>query len=139
MSKLIEELGKEHSVIAEALNKVKSLGFTSEEGQNTLLAAKDGLLAHIKKEDEQLYPVLDNAAESDANLRRTLDTFAEDMNEISKAAYEFFDKYSTGGSGIEFAKDFGRLSATLSQRIRREERILYQTYDELKQNKYSGN
>ena len=45
MSKLIEELGKEHSVIAEALNKVKSLGFTSEEGQNTLLAAKDGLLA----------------------------------------------------------------------------------------------
>ena len=86
-----------------------------------------------------MYPVLDNAAESDANLRRTLDTFAEDMNEISKAAYEFFDKYSTGGSGIEFAKDFGRLSATLSQRIRREERILYQTYDELKHNKYSGN
>ena len=131
MSKLIEELEKEHSVIAEALNQVKSLGISSEEGQNTLLAAKGGLLAHIKKEDEQLYPVLNNAAESDDTLQRTLDTFAEDMNEISKAAFEFFDKYSTGGSGIEFAKDFGRLFATLSQRIGREERILYQKYDEL--------
>lgn len=133
MSKLVEELGKEHAVIAETLGKVKSLGLTSEEGQNTLLAAKNGLLEHLKKEDEQLYPVLKNAAESDADLERTLDTFAKDMNEISKAALEFFDKYSTGGSGMEFAKDLGRLFTTLSQRIRKEENILYQKYDELKE------
>ena len=132
MSKLVEELRKEHAVIAETLNKVKSLGFTLKEGQNTLLAAKSGFLAHLKKEDEQLYPVLKNAAESDANLKRSLDAFAKDMNEISKAALEFFDKYSTGGSGMEFAKDFGKVFATLSQRIRKEENILYQKYDELK-------
>ena len=121
MSRLVEELRKDHVVIAENLNKVKSLGFTSEEGQNALLAAKNGLLAHLNE----------NAAESDADLKRTLDTFAEDMNKISKAALEFFDKYSTGSSGIEFARDFGRLFATLSQRIRREESVLYQRYDEL--------
>ncbi len=133
MSKLVDELKREHSVIVETLNKVKSLSITSEEGQNTLLAAKSGLLAHLKKEDEQLYPVLNNAAESDAVLKRTLDTFAKDMDEISKVALEFFEKYSTGGSGIEFAKDFGRLYAALSQRISKEENIIYAKYDELKQ------
>jgi len=131
MSKLVDELKKEHSIIVETLNKVRSLGITTEEGQNTLLAAKSGLLAHLKKEDEQLYPVLKNAAESDANLKRTLDLFAKDMDEISKAVLRFFDKYSKGGSGIEFAKDFGRLYGTLSQRISKEENIIYKRYDEL--------
>ncbi len=133
MSKLVNELKKEHSVIAETLTNVKKLGVTSEEGQKTLLAAKSGLLAHLKKEDEQLYRVLNNAAESDVNLKQTLIMFAKDMDEISKGALEFFDKYSTGGSGLEFAMDFGKLYATLSARIRKEETILFQKYDELKQ------
>ena len=132
MSQLVEELKKEHTVIAETLKKVKSLGVTSEEGQKTLIAAKGGLLAHLKKEDEQLYPILNKAAESDPNLKRTLDWFAKDMNEISKAALDFFDKYSTASSSMEFAKDFGGLSATLSIRISKEENIIYVKYDELK-------
>ncbi len=133
MSKLVEELKQDHKVIAETLNKVRGLGIASEEGQSTLLSAKDGLLAHLKKEDEQLYPVLNNAAKSDDNLKRQLDMFAKDMEEISIGALEFFAKYSSGGSGIEFAKDFGSLFATLSQRIRNEESIIYKKYDELKQ------
>ncbi len=133
MSKLVEELKKEHATIAETLNKVNVLGISSEEGQNTLLSAKSGLLAHLKKEDEYLYPILNKAAESDANLKRTLEMFAKDMEAISKAALEFFKKYSGGGSGLEFAKGFGRLFATLSQRIHREENVIYKKYDELKQ------
>ncbi len=132
MSQLVEELKNEHTVIAETLKKVKILGVTSEEGRKTLIAAKGGLLAHLKKEDEQLYPILNKAAESDPNLKRTLDWFAKDMNEISKAALDFIDKYSTASSGMEFAKDFGRLSATLSTRIRKEENLIYVKYDELK-------
>ncbi|MCP4397898.1 MAG: hemerythrin domain-containing protein, partial [bacterium] len=45
MSKLVEELKKDHAVIAETLNKVKKLGIGSAEGQNILLAAKNSLLA----------------------------------------------------------------------------------------------
>ena len=52
MSKLVDELKKEHLVIVETLNKVKTLGFVSEEGRNTLLAAKNVLLAHLKKESK---------------------------------------------------------------------------------------
>ncbi len=131
MSNLVDELKKEHTIIVDALNQVKKLGFTSEEGQKTLFAAKNGLLAHLKKEDDQLYPVLHKAAENNDALQQTLNIFAKDMEGISKAALEFFDKYSTGGAGLEFAKDFGKLIAVLANRIGKEEQTLYKKFDAL--------
>jgi len=133
MAKLIEVLKKEHTVIAETLNKARDQGLTSKEGQNVLLAAKNGLLAHLQKEDVHLYPVLNKAAESDANLKRTLETFAKDMEEISRAALEFFEKYSDGGSGLEFGRDLGKFYTLLYQRISKEEKIIFEKYDELNQ------
>lgn len=133
MSKLVDELKNDHSVLSETLKKIKSLGISSADGQEMLLAAKSGLLTHLKKEDEQLYPVLYNAAKSDANLKQTLDFFAKDMDVISKTAFGFFDKYSEGGSGLEFAEDCGQLFATFSQRLRKEEDIIYAEYDKLEQ------
>ena len=131
MSRLIDELEADHKIIADTLGKVKTLGISSEEGQKTLLAAKAGLLAHLAKEDRDLYPVLRKAAETDPSLQSTLDFYAKDMDEISSAALEFFAKYATGGEGLDFAKDFGRLVANLTQRIRKEETTLYKKYNEL--------
>ncbi len=131
MTELIKQLNKEHAEIEKTLNKVKELGVNTQEGQQTLMAAKDGLLAHLKKEDEELYPVLYKAAEKDEKLKRTLEVFAKDMEGISKAALEFFEKYANGGSGIEFARDFGKLLAVLSQRISKEENVLYKKYEEI--------
>lgn len=131
MSRLVDELKKEHQAIVENLTKIKTLGVTSAEGQKKLALAKKSLLAHLKKEDEQLYPRLNQEAQKNPDLKRTLDLFAKDMNNISSAALKFFDKYDGGGSGIEFAKDFGSLVATLSQRIQKEERIIYAKYDEI--------
>ena len=131
MSKLIDELKEEHTTITTTLNKVEKIGAFSKKGQDVLLSAKSALLSHLKKEDEQLYPVLHESAKKDTALKRTLDMFAKDMEEISKSVLEFFDKYSEGGSGMEFAKDYGRFFAALSSRIRREEDILYAKYNEI--------
>jgi len=131
VSKLIDELREEHTIITTTLNKVEKIGSFSKKGQDVLLLAKSALLSHLKKEDEQLYPVLHESAKKDTALKRTLDMFAKDMEEISKSVLEFFDKYSEGGSGMEFAKDYGRFFAALSSRIRREEDILYAKYNEI--------
>ena len=134
MSKLVEELKKDHGLIVDVLKEVKDLGIGSKQGRDKLLLAKNGLLAHLKKEDEQLYAVLKRAAENDPSLKRTLDVFAQDMGEISKFALNFFDKYSKSeSSSLDFAKDFGNLFATLGARIRKEENILYNAYDKLNQ------
>ena len=132
MSKLIDELKEEHSMITDALNKVQKAGFSSKEGQRTLLLSKNRLLSHLKKEDEQLYPVLWESAKKDSELKRILDKFAKDMKEISKFVVEFFDKYSEGGSGIEFAKDYGKFHTVLSSRLRREEVMIFPKYKEIR-------
>ncbi len=72
------------------------------------------------------------AAENDANLKRTLDLFTKDMEGITKVALDFFSKYANGGSGMEFAKDFERLFASLSQRIRKEKNIIHEKFNDLK-------
>ncbi|NJD69428.1 MAG: hypothetical protein C3F12_12750 [Candidatus Methylomirabilota bacterium] len=131
MSMLVERLKREHGLLVDTLNKVKELGVGSREGQQKLLSAKIGLLAHLKAEDGQLYPALYQEAKNNEALRRTVEAFARDMETVSKDALHFFEKYAHGGSGLEFAKDFGRLYAVLSQRISKEEKSLYPEYDKL--------
>lgn len=131
MTRLVDELIIEHKAIVENLNQIKTLGVTSEEGQKKLALAKKSLLAHLKKEDKHLYPKLYQEAQKNSELKRTLELFAKDMDKISSDALRFFDKYDGGGSGLEFAKDFGSLAATLTQRIQKEERIIYQKFKEI--------
>jgi iron-sulfur cluster repair protein YtfE (RIC family) len=129
MRRLIEELKREHAAISEALGDVRHLGIGSAAGQARLLAARTGLMAHLRKEDLGLYPALRRAAASDRALQDKVDFFARDMDEISKSALAFFDRYAAGGSGVEFAADFGTLSSLLRTRIHKEETILYPEYE----------
>lgn len=131
MSVLVEKLKRDHVVIVDILNQVKGMGISSREGLGKLLSVRTALLAHLKAEDEQLYPALKKEAETSDPLKRTLDLFAREMDTISKEALSFLDKYISGGSGLEFARDFGRLCANLTQRVRKEESILYPEYDKL--------
>ena len=131
MSVLIEELKSEHRTIAETINAINRLGIGTKAGQDMLMAAKSSFLTHIKKEDEQMYPLLHRAAEHDPELKRTLEIYATDMSQISKAVLEFFEKYSYGDSGFEFSKDYGTLYTTLSLRIAKEEAVIYKKFDEL--------
>ena len=64
MVKLIEEFKKEHSLIVDTLSKSRKIGVDSRKGQDKILSAKDFILAHLKKEDEKLYPLLRKAAKS---------------------------------------------------------------------------
>ena len=128
---LISELKKEHILITETLEKINQKGIGAEECQRYLLKTKSLLLNHLKKEDVDFYPTLKVVAKNNAYIRKTLKSFADDMDEVSDLALRFFDKYASGGKGIEFAKDYGRLSSKLSMRIRKEETVLYTFYESL--------
>jgi hemerythrin-like domain-containing protein len=129
MSALIEELKKDHSEIVAILKEVKELGILSKEGQAKLLSAKAHLLKHLNKEDEQLYPVLRKKAEENKQLQDALDLCAMDMENVSRAVQEFFDKYSRGVSGNELQKEFENLFVAFDKRVRNEEDILYDEYE----------
>ena len=131
MTRLVQELTNEHQSIINNLDKIRTLGVTSSEGQKQLQLAKSGLLAHLQKEDSQLYPTLKKASLESDSLARTLEMFGSDMDSISSAALAFFEKYSNGGTGLEFAQDFGTLIATLKMRIKKEESVIYRKYNEV--------
>lgn len=133
MTALIAELKKEHSKIVAALNEVKKLGIRSKEGQAKLQSVQESLLAHLRKEDEQLYPALKKGAEQNKDLKNTLDLFAIDMENVSKVALEFYDKYSEGTLDEEFAREFEKLFEAINSRIRHEEEVLYDEYEYMNQ------
>ncbi len=133
MTVLIEELKKEHSEIVAVLNEVKELGILSKEGQAKLLSVKEHLLIHLKKEDEQLYPVLKKEAEHNKSLKNALDLCAIDMENVSRVVLEFFDKYSRGVLGKELQREFENLCEALGKRMTNEEDVLYEEYDMMNQ------
>ncbi len=134
MSVLIEELKKDHSEIVDTLNEVKELGILSKEGQSKLMSAKECLLTHIKKEDEQLYPVLRKEAGNNKQLESALDLCAIDMENVSRIALEFFDKCSRRAfSDTELQREFENLFIALDKRIRNEYDILYDEYEMMNQ------
>lgn len=132
MSTLVSELKADHVKLVAVLTDIRNKGVTSKEGVQALMAAKGALLAHLKKEDTFLYPQLKLAAEKDPNLKQTLDIFAKDMDKITQQVLSFFEKYSNGGSGVEFAKDLGGVISVLGPRIQREESSLYPEFDKIK-------
>jgi hypothetical protein len=134
MSVLIDELKKDHSEIVDTLNEVKKLGILSKEGQSKLMSVKECLLTHIKKEDEQLYPVLKKEAENNKQLESALDLCAIDMENVSRIVLEFFDKYSRRAfSDTELQREFENLFTALDKRIKDEEDILYGEYEMMNQ------
>ncbi len=123
-----------HSGILAILNEAKKLGILSKEGQSKLMSAKECLLTHMKKEDEQLYPVLRKEAENNKHLESALDLCAIDMENVSRIVLEFFNKYYYGGVIDEdFPREFERFFAAFSKRIKGEEDILYDEYDKINQ------
>jgi len=131
MSELIEEFKRDHAEIMAMFNEVKELGILSKEGQAKLISIKTHLLAHLKKEDEKLYPAIRKEAEDNERLRNTLDLFALDMETVSRVVQGFFGKYSGGEIDGNFSESFERLSFALSTRIRNEEVALYEEYEEI--------
>ena len=129
MSALIEEFKREHAKIFDMLNEVRELGLLSREGQTKLMSAKASLLAHLKKEDEKLYPVLRKEAENNVRLKNTLDLFLMDMENVSSVVQRFFDKYSEGVVDEEFPTEFESFFTALYKRIRNEEDALYKEYE----------
>jgi hypothetical protein len=145
---LIEELKKEHTEIIDTLLRVKAMDITTEHGQEALLSAKDMLLSHIKKEDDELYPVLRKIAGDDEARKKTAEALEAEMKEIADEAFDFFEKYTketlavnnsgkqkrgigrffkmfSGKEKIDdFIIDFERLYSILLSRIRKEDEIL---------------
>jgi iron-sulfur cluster repair protein YtfE (RIC family) len=125
----LEEFQKDHLQIQEAVRLVKEKGISTREGKELLFSIKDMLVKHLKSEDTYLYPVLREAGKSDIQILNTMNVFMKDMDTVVKQVEDFYAKYTAESSGFDFARSFGALCAVLTNRINREESILYKEYE----------
>ena len=130
MSQLIEKLKLDHVELSDLFREIALLGVASEEGREKLLEAKETLLDHLKKEDDELYPVLWERAKHDHDLKLKLESFANDMENVTKTILAFFEKYEGGKHEADFKNDFGDMYLTLTKRINNEESSLFKEYEE---------
>ena len=131
MSDYIKTWHKEHAQILEILFQVLQLHIFSQAGQMKLQELKRVLEAHLKSEDQNFYPVLRKAAETDPHLRRELFLFAADMDKIAAEATAFFRKAESDPLGKDIPAEFGRISIMIKSRISREENILMKEFEKL--------
>lgn len=117
MTNLIGTLKREHAAIVNILVKIDQLGVDSEDGRKSLSAAKTGLLAHLKREDDHLYPPLLEAAKNDDVVKDAFKFFHDDIAIVSKLALQSFDKHENAGPGDSIAEDFATLVGLLAKRI----------------------
>jgi len=121
MSTPLNDFKLEHENITTIINRIKHLGVHTMEGRNKLLESKEKLLFHLKKQVEELYPELKKAAETDPNLKNIAMGIETEMQEIADFTSNFFQKYSVGGGGIDFLRDFETLISALESRLEEEE------------------
>ena len=131
MSSVIEALKAEHAKIRKNLAEIDFLDIHTKEGRKALLMAKEGLLAHLKHEDENLYPKLLAGAQSDPILADALEFFNDDMSSVATTAMAFFEKYEDGCRNHLFTEDYSNLVHVLSQRIQKEEAVIYEMFNQL--------
>ena len=131
MSIFILNLKNEHMEILKILKKVQSLNIHSDEGRKKMMSARDLLMAHLKKEDKKLYPVLKKEASNNKHLKYKLAQFIENIDEITKKIIHFFDVYSADITLPRLTIDYENLLVILAERIESEEKLLYPEYEKL--------
>ncbi|MFV3076265.1 hemerythrin domain-containing protein [Niveispirillum fermenti] len=131
MGRIVPRLKDDHAELKRVLEDVRRQGIGTPDGQRTLLAARDLFIDHIRRENEEFYPDYRRLALRDPVRAAMAEQFSAEMVELGGRVLAFFDKYRDGGSGLEFAVDFGRMSALLQSRLHKEEAILYARYEEM--------
>lgn len=131
MDVLILELQQEHKKLNAALQAVLDIGVASKKGQAALLALREPLKLHLRKEDEHIYPALRIKAMQDPEVARSVNPFLAEMESISQFTNDFFQRLEKDGGGIEFARDAGRLIGKIRNRMHQAEFVIYTQYEKL--------
>lgn len=102
----------------------------------TLAALKTGLVAHLTREDRELYPAAVEAAKrtGDTSAVNELQAYAKTMSDITTIVLGVFAKYEAPGGLArreEMEKDWVEVIKRLRWRMLFEETGLYKTYNRL--------
>jgi hypothetical protein len=105
--------------------RINSANVSSKEGMEAITSLKTDLFAHLRYEDEKLFPYLEHTAKGDPRVIKSIEPLKA-IEEIKPRLTEKFDEYASGGDvaetqGREFFKELCRL---FIKRFEREGEVL---------------
>ncbi len=133
---LVAILKQQHRFLQDKLLAINSLYSqpTSTIGKDLhakMLDLKQSLLAHVKLEDDQLYPALAQKL-ADNTLSPRVQQSLADLHDLTAAAETFLDKYvaleNSSPARVTFIREFRQLLEKLTVRIKLEEETIYPLY-----------
>ena len=62
-----------------------------------------------------------------------LNSFSSEMEDISKSVMKFIDKYSNGVLDSKYVESFDSIFATLRERMKKEESVIFAEYEKISQ------
>jgi regulator of sigma D len=131
---LIDELKRDHQQLLAIYMAIKA---HFDSGNYAGVSAKlnefrIALQGHLLTENVRFYIYLDRVHGQDEMKSELIRGFRREMDGIGRAALAFLKKYETIGVDKDlanaFAKDFAEIGVVLSERIQREESVLYPLY-----------
>ncbi|WP_108650647.1 hemerythrin domain-containing protein [Dongshaea marina] len=123
---IIGTLKLEHFQILGLLSEIKVHGANSEKSKDSLEQLRGVLIGHLKKEDQYIYPNLNDSGD---NQQVAID-FKKEMQEISELIFDFYEKYVDKPLvGEDFSREFDAIVKAIHKRIIKEENSLYPLYD----------
>lgn len=128
MLTFLEELRKDHRILLDSFRRIGRMEGERQEKVNGLLQVKDFLLAHLKKEDERLYPMLEEIAKQPSykHLQESVIFAVKDMEEVTTITLDFFIRYTHKTfDPVQFEKDLSSYTIALARRIAMEETTLF--------------
>jgi len=125
---LIDELRTEHLDLSVSFGNLRNVDLDSEESRSEFKFLKKTLLEHLRKENEELYPKLREAAFNNIQLQRTIEWFTRDVARTVAVLILFLDTYAEGGIKVAYMRDFNRLNTILNALIKQEETIIYEEF-----------
>lgn len=131
MSRFITRLQEEHAELAAAVAGIRDSGHAHAASWLVLGRIRGRMLSHLMKEDRYLYPALLACASRHPVLREVVHRYQQDLDTVAGAAFAFFRKHDEHRELPDFATDLEHLCGRITERIRKEETLLYPTYAKL--------
>lgn len=131
---LIDELKNDHQQLLSVYMAIKA---SFDQGDYVAVSQqlgefRFGLHSHLLTENVRLYIYLDRMLGHDEMSSDMIRGFRREMDGIAKTALNFLKKYEAIGVdkelAVPFAKDFATIGAVLTERIQKEESVLYPLY-----------
>lgn len=138
MADLLAQQEEEHRVILARIEEARSLGPLSPHGRERLDTTMAMFMAHLDRDEAEIFRVLEAAAQTNDSVRQALRWFAVHRTISVEAIEAACERLRRTTSELEYAQDFGHLVAIIGSRIQREESILHPIFRRLTEGKARG-